>query len=118
MADALCYDDLDEFGGELDDPLEELAQDLYHRIVEPYGSNIDDEDRGLGIEGRLSGVVDASLKTDIETELSKDDRVQAVRATISKTADGEYRIDIEIKANERTLGIALEGDAGGVRRVQ
>jgi hypothetical protein len=118
MVDVICFDDLDEFGGELDDPLEELGQDLYHRLIEPPGSNLDDPDRGLGLEERLSGPIKPSLKAEIEAELRKDDRVQAVQASITQTAADEYAVDIQVEANEGVLGIKLVKDGNGVRRIQ
>jgi hypothetical protein len=122
MVDALCLDDLDANGGELDDPLAELYQDLYHRLIEAPGSNLDDPSRGYGIEGRLSAAgrkdaVGPSIKHGIESELCKDVRVHNARATVTSPADGEYRVEIEIVADEGLLGIVLVSDGGGVRRV-
>lgn len=122
MTDALCLDDLDLFGGEIDDPLEELAQDLYHRLIEAPGSNLDDPDRGYGFEGRLSGAVGAAIgmpvvERGIEGELRKDDRVTDAKASVTTTAPGEYRVDIQIVADEGALGITLVQDGSGVRRV-
>lgn len=122
MGDALCLDDLDMFGTELDDPLEELGQDLYHRLIEAPGSNLDDPNRGYGLEGRLSGggrgsTFATSIQHGIESELSKDERVLQVRATVDSPAVGEYRIQIEIVADEGALGISLIADGAGVRRV-
>ncbi len=120
--DALALDDLDMFGTELDDPLAELYQDLYHRLIESPGSNIDDPDRGYGIEGHLSGGVRPSrgltaIQRGIEGEFRKDDRVRAVQATITSPAAGEYKIDIRVVADEGVLGITLVKDGDGVRRV-
>ncbi len=122
MVDALALDDLDQFGGEIDDPLLELAQDLYHRIIEAPGSNLDDPARGYGLEGRLSsGGRTASFLTDIqhglEAEMRKDSRVLEVRASVSSPATGEYEAHIQIVADEGELGIKLEADGSGVRRV-
>ena len=50
MADLLCLDDLDLFATEIDDPIGELEQDLYHRLIELPGTNPDDVNRGLGLE--------------------------------------------------------------------
>ncbi len=120
--DALCLDDLDLFGGELDDPLEELAQDLYHRVIEAPGSNVDDPARGYGLEGRLSSSgkstkLQTSIQHGIEAELRKDGRVLEVRALVTSDAVGEYRVRIEIVADEGALGIVLVADGSGVRRI-
>lgn len=122
MVDALCMDDLDQFGTELDDPLEELWQDLYHRLIESPGSNLDDPDRGYGLEGRLSSasrhdILGASTKHGIEMELRKDPGVQNARATVTETAANEYRLQLEIVADEGELHITLVRDGDGVRRV-
>ena len=116
--DLVCFDDLDHFAAETTTAMEELAQDLYHRLIEQPGSNIDDPDRGLGIEDMLSGPVDPQLTHRIEAELRKDDRVDAVKATVTELGDdGAFRIEIEVEANEETVGLAIEADALGIRRV-
>ncbi len=120
--DALCLDDLDLFGGEIDDPLEELGQDLYHRLIEAPGSNIDDPARGYGLEGRLSSAgrsktLPTTIRHGIEAELKKDRRVWAVRAAVESPAVGEYRVHIQIESDEGELGITLAADGDGVRRV-
>lgn len=120
--DGLCLDDIDLFGAELDDPLAELAQDLYHRLIEAPGSNLDDPARGYGLEGRLSaagtGQSEATaIEHGIEAEFRKDDRVLDVRASLSSPAAGEYRVDIQIMADEGKLGIVLVKDGSGVRRI-
>lgn len=122
MTDALCLDDLDAFGTEIDDPLEELAQDLYHRLLEPPGSNIDDPDRGVGLVDMISGsLTPDQIKHAIEMDFQKDDRVAAVSADVQQTSSGqagaEYRITISIEANEGKLGITLVANGSGVTRV-
>jgi hypothetical protein len=120
--EALCLDDLDMFGGELDDPLEELAQDLYHRIVEAPGSNLDDPARGYGLHGRLSGAGRSAdlmlgIQQGLEAEVSKDDRVLQARAYVTSPSVGVYEARLEIVADEGALAITLVSDGSGVRRV-
>lgn len=118
MAEMRCFEDLDAFGAETVDELEDLAQDLFHRLIEPLGSNLDDPNRGLGIEEMLSGPVDSGLKTRIEEELRKDPRVTAALALITEIETGRFRIEIRVQPDEGELGFALESDASGaVRRV-
>jgi len=118
MPELRCYEDMDPFAAETADALEDLAQDLYHRLIEPPGSNLDDPNRGLGIEDALSGPVDSGLKQRIEAELRKDVRVTAVAATITQLDTSNFRIEIAIEADEEELGLVLESDASGsVRRV-
>ena len=116
--DLACYYDLNLMGREVSDPLEELAQDVYHRLIETPGSNIDDPDRGLGLEDALSGPYDPTLGARIEAELRKDDRIGGVSATVLLVEDGHYEIAIEIEVDGSTIGVVFESDAaGGVRRV-
>lgn len=115
MVDVICFDDLDLFGRELNDPLEELRQDLYHRGIEPPGSNIDDSDRGLGLDGSLNGPVDRGLKHQIEAEFRKDDRVDAVNAEITEVDESSYRVAIEVEPGG---GLELQVGPTGVTVIQ
>lgn len=122
MVDALCWDDLDAFGTELDDPLAEILQDAYHRLIETRGSNLDDPNRGYGLADKLSGgglpgVVTETIRHGIEMELGNDDRVHSVSALVLETSPGEYRISIAIEVDEEKLSLILEGNGAGVRRV-
>ncbi len=133
--DLLCVDDLDQFGGELDDPIAELAQDNYHRLIEAPGSNPDDPNRGLGLEDLLSASIAAGptapsdavdlalLGPRIETELLNDDRNADVRATVSVLEQSQrgttFAVDIEIVTDDGVLtGLGLEMGPDGVRRVR
>ena len=119
MPEIRCFEDMDQFGAETADELEDLIQDCYHRLIEPRGSNLDDPSRGLGLEDALSGPEDVALQAKIESELALDPRVTAVSATITKLETGSYRIQIAIGVNETELGLVLEtDDTGAVRRVQ
>lgn len=118
--DLECYDDLSAFAAELDDPVAELAQDLYHRLIEPPGSNIDDPDRGLGITDLLNGPFNDKIGPSIEAEFRKDDRVLGATATVTPLADvdGGYRASIEIEVDTGRLGIVVEADGlGTIRRI-
>jgi hypothetical protein len=117
--DIVCWDDLDLYGAELDDPQAELAQDLYHRLIEPRGSNLDDPDRGIGLDDALSGTYDPDLPRRIETEFRKDDRVAAVVATVTEISEGVFRVEIEIEADGELVPIVVESDGnGGFRRIR
>lgn len=114
-----CFDDLDAFGAETDDELENLSQDLYHRLIEPPGSNLDDPDRGLGLPGQLSGSLDPFLARKIEAEMRKDPRVNAASAAITDISTSDQRgaqlqINIQVEINEDQVGIVLQVDANGV----
>lgn len=113
MADALCFDDLDEFGRELDDPIAELEQDIVHMLFESYGSNPDVPQRSVGLEDDLSGPIDTGLKYRIESKLTNDTRIVGAQAVLTKLDDGTVRIDLKIQANEAELGIGLVFDGAG-----
>jgi hypothetical protein len=87
MADWLAdgpLDDLNEFGLDTETPLDELEQDTVHRIAEPYGSNPDDRDRGVGADSFLSGTPDLpGLERAIALDLRKDDRIVSLATTIT-----------------------------------
>lgn len=116
MAEIRCFEDMDQFGGETVDELEDLTQDLYHRLIEPRGSNIDDPERGLGIEEMLSGAIDGSLKSKIEIELARDPRVVAVAAAITEIEAGSYRVAIDVAVDEGELGLVLDINPDGTVR--
>jgi phage baseplate assembly protein W len=113
MPDLRAYDDLDAFAEETIDELEDLEQDLAHRLIEPRGANLDDPDRGLGIEDRLGGVVDPTLAQDIEDEFRKDERVSAVSARVSELDAGKFSIEIQVAVNEEEINLRFETDASG-----
>lgn len=121
MADGLALDDLDEFGRELDDPLEELVQDVVHMLLETYGSNPDVLTRGAGLIAALSGPANRIpvIQSLIETQLVADDRISAASVDIQPTGErGSYAIGLVIQVNAVALAVNLVVDSGGgVRRV-
>lgn len=119
--DLLAFDDMSEFGAETRSPIEELEQDLYHRLVERHGANLDDPNRGLGVEDALSGPIDRALGASIEAEFRKDPRVAAVKATVTEidatsNAGASVRLEIDIECDEGELGMVLTFDSLGLRR--
>jgi hypothetical protein len=119
--DLVAFDDLSTFGEETTSPIQELEQDLYHRLIETPGSNLDDPNRGLGIEDALSGPVSRGLGPSIEAEFRKDKRVLNVRAVVTQVTSGsnagqEFRIEIDVECDEGELGMKLTFDALGLRR--
>lgn len=107
--DLVCVDDLDEYASETDDELELLAQDLYHRLIEEYGSNPDDPTRGVGIMSRLSSTDDPLMIARlIESDFLGDDRVISCVAVVKR----------EGASNEgtfATLDILVATAAGSLR---
>jgi len=113
MVDALAWDDLDEFGRELDDPLAELEQDIVHMLLESYGTNPDAPTRSIGLEDALSGASDPGLQHRIETKLTDDARIDAAEATLTDEGGGVTRVDLRIVANEAELGVTFTFDGAG-----
>ena len=120
--DLIALDDIDAAASEVTDPLAELAQDLYRRLIEYPGSNIDDPDRGLGLSSVLSSTVDVpALRARIIAELRKDERVLTVAVVVTQVtasqAGDAWTADIAIEADEGALGVSLAVDGSGrVRR--
>lgn len=121
MTDLLCFDDLDAFATELDDPLAELEQDNYHRLITARGMNLDDPDLGLGLEEMLSAALDGSLGPRVEAELLKDERNLDVRARVTELArDAEgvsIQLDLEIETSDGVLAQSLRFNPDGVERI-
>jgi phage baseplate assembly protein W len=111
--DVLCNDDLDLYGRDLDDPMAELEQDVLHALLEPFGSNPDAPERGIGLEAALSGPHDPALAHRIETMLREDDRIADVEVTIAEEAERLSRIEIAITANEGELAMQFAPDPTG-----
>ena len=111
--DVRCEDDLDLFGGDLDDPLEELRQDVIHMLLESYGSNPDALERSIDLEAALSGPEDPALAHRIESKLREDDRIDDAEVTITEEGDAIRNVEIRIVANEGELGITFDVDASG-----
>lgn len=74
-----------------------LASDLLGRLLDKLWY---DEDYGLDLERRIinsAAPALAQLPAEIEAELSKDERVVEVRATISPTQQaGEYTLEVAV----------------------
>lgn len=106
ILDLDCFDDLDEYGGEITDPLTCLRQDNYHRLITPPGRNLDDPDFGLGLDLLLSGsAADVmSVGPRAEAELLKDSRNGEVVATVTTVRQGVYDLSIAIVPNADELG--------------
>jgi hypothetical protein len=115
MVDGLAFNDMDLFGRELDDPIAELEQDIWHMLLEAYGTNPDARERGIGIEDALSGSDLTGLRRRIEDSIGRDSRVTAVAANLSfvDAAEKTILVEIKIQADEQELGIALQFDGQG-----
>lgn len=117
MPDAICFDDLDEFGRETDDEIEVLYQDIAHMLLESYGTNCDAPTRSIGLEDALSGSGVAGLRHLIETKLEDDPRIDVAQATLTDADAGIVRIALLVQVNGAELGITFDVGNGGVSRV-
>ena len=119
MAVDLVYaDDLDEFASETDDDDEILAQDVQHRLLEEYGSNPDDPDRGADLLGRLSGTDSPEMIARlIEADLVKDDRILTCIVEVQTEDLGNAgviaHLDIAITTARGALNLGLDVNADG-----
>lgn len=114
--DGLAFDDMDEFGRELDDPFEELVQDVIHGLLESYGSNPDVLTRGAGLVAALSGPANRieAIRAEIEAQLHGDTRISSSTVDIQPTGDrGSYAVKIVLQVNGDEVPIALVVDSGG-----
>lgn len=114
----VCRDDLDEFASETDDELDQLAQDLEHRLIEEYGSNPDDEDRGVGLLSRLSGSDSpAMIGRLIEADFHKDPRVLTCVALVTVSGSGNAgalaTLDITVTTGDGLLKLGYSVAADG-----
>lgn len=121
MTDGLAFDDMDEFGRELDDPFEELVQDVVHGLLEAFGSNPDVLSRGAGLAAALSGPAKRLpvVKAQIGAQLHEDARISSATVDIVPTdTRGRYRVDLVLEVNAKELELAFLVDGGGgVRRL-
>jgi hypothetical protein len=119
--DGLCFDDLDEFGRELDDPMQELVQDVIHGLIETFGSNPDALTRGVGLVAALSGSADRipGIKAQAEAQLRDDERISNATVNITPTdTRGAYRIDLVLEVSGATIDASLLADqTGAIRRL-
>jgi hypothetical protein len=114
--DGLAFDDMDEFARELDDPREELVQDVIHLLIETYGSNPDVRTRGVGLIGALSGPANRipSIKAQAEAQLHDDSRLTNATVDITPTGNrGEYRIDLALFVNTEEINASITVDVAG-----
>ncbi|MBS2015188.1 MAG: hypothetical protein JST00_20030 [Deltaproteobacteria bacterium] len=118
LMDVVCGDDLDEFGAELDDPIEELWQDVLHMLLEDFGSNVDASERSIALEAALSGSESlTAIRHRVESKLSDDERIIAVDVAFQQTDGGQAGssadMTLKIQANAGVLGVTLLFDGSG-----
>lgn len=128
-ADLVCELDADPFARETASDLENLMQDVLHVLIEDAGSNLDDPDRGIGIDALLSGS-DVQLTfaaAQIDAQITKDSRIDSSSTTLSqpdggfvlngeKFPAGSFLIEVMIGVNGAFLPLSFGfSQAGGLR---
>lgn len=110
MAEELkCLDDVDPYARELTDPLTELEQDIFHRLLEDPDSNLDaniaEESRGLGLLDMLSAPLKPNLAQLIKAECELDDRVVVATVLVTETPNGNSVSTVTIAI---TLAVSID----------
>lgn len=95
-AELRWLDDMDPQGAETASDLESLEQDVLHVLKERLASNLDDPNRGLGVEDYLGSTEDklATLAHEIDTQLAEDSRLTSVQTTVTKDSTGTINIHV------------------------
>lgn len=103
--DLRCELDLDPFGEECTDALEELRQDLIHRVTTRRGANLDDENFGESVWDWLSAPAHDrdAMRAELEAELGKDARVARVTVTVEDEGGGAYLLTLAVETDEGEL---------------
>lgn len=111
--DVICSLDVDPFARETSSDLENLEQDCLHVLLQDRGSNLDDPDRGVGIEQLLSGtsLTLPQVAKRIDQELVKDDRITSSTTSIVQEPDGSFTLTITIVVGAATLGLQFSFSA-------
>lgn len=114
VPDVVCTDDVDQYARETTSDLETLVQDVFHILIELPGTNIDDPDRGVGVEALLSGSAAniGTVQKRIEAQLLRDDRIDACTTEVSSDPDsGTYNLAITIQVDGSVVGLSFAYDA-------
>lgn len=107
--DLVCLDDLDPFAAETKNDLQNLGQDVFHVLLEVAGTNLDDIQRGVGVEQFLSGTTAnlTNMATIIEQQLLQDNRIDTCHVTITATGDASntYKVVVNVGVDGSVLGL-------------
>lgn len=116
--DIRCLDDMTLFADECESELEELEQDVYHVLIQELGSNLDDPNRGLGLDDLLSSddsvLNGIASRAEIEVA-SRDDRIASTSAQLVRDENDDPRLELQIVPSDPTLeNITLIVTNGGL----
>lgn len=118
--DIRCGDDMDPFARDAE-PLEVLAQDLFHWLITNKGELLQDPDWGKGLESYISKPLPSGLAADIQNDCREvfRDRVSDTRCSIAPI-DGQadaYKMDLVAEVDGNFLIVALQLTPSGIVKV-
>lgn len=101
-------DDMDPLGADTASDLESLEQDVLHIIAQALGSNIADQDHGIGAVGYLGGTEEKLKKMPgrIDAQLPDDPRITSSTTTYAKASDG-YTIRTSLIVSGQVVNVDL-----------
>ena|ERR1700689_4237161 len=117
VPDLLWGNDMDLMARATVSDLQTLEQDVLHILAEVLGSSIDDPTRGIGISSMLSGPTTllTNVAALIDTQLTKDPRIDAVATTVTQDAPGTYYIQVQVTVSNTVIGLTYAyNSANGV----
>lgn len=113
--DIVCIDDCDPLMSETTSDLQNLEQDVRHILMETLGSNLDDVNRGIGVDSLLSSST-APLQTlakNLDSQLTKDDRIQSSNSNVIDNGSGSFTLNVTVAVAGKVTGLAFAFDAAG-----
>lgn len=114
-AEPVCVLDCDPDANETTSDLQNLVQDVYHRLIEIPGSNPDDATLGIGVQQLLSGTVTnmMGLQQRVPQQLLEDDRISSCDVSIVQNPDGSYTLALQLGVAGAVLGLEYGYTAAG-----
>ena len=112
VPDLVLLDDLDPFANETTSDFQTLTQDIFHLLKELPGSNLDDPNRGVGIQQYLSGDAAklANLQQTIDAQIKQDSRVTGCSTTIDQDSSGRFTLSINVAVSNEVLPLLFGFD--------
>lgn len=97
--DLVYVTDADPMGRETTSEAQNLAQDCLHWLICLPAGNLDNEDRGVGVETYLSGTTDDAMRlpSAIEADFEKDSRIAGCSASVLMQPDGTWLINVVVQ---------------------
>jgi hypothetical protein len=98
ITDAVWMDDIDPNGSETTSDLQSLTQDCYHVLWESLGANLDDPNRGVGVENALSNSSTdiLAMPSNVDRQMELDTRVAKSVTTVTQTGPLSWFLNNQI----------------------